>query len=269
MAAVPTVAIERAYGVTNIRSHIPLELDLDDHNYDAWRELFLKHCLAFDVLGHVEGTLVPTGDNDQSWKKRDGLVKLWIYGTLLSFDHHSKLEVRIENQFRNNKEARAIQLDNELRTKEIGDMSVKDYCHSLKSISDLLFNVDAPVTERTLVMYMLNGLNERFDYIINVIKHQKPFPTFEEAKSMLEMEEGRLKKPHKVSATHSDHASSSTALVASLPEPKPIQPLQQQKFNNYRSHRGNRRGRGRFNNNFQPRQPYMNWGNSPYLARPI
>lgn len=61
------------------------------------------------------------------------------------------------------------------------------------------------------------GLTRRFDNIIyNVIKHQKPFLTFEEAKSMLEMEEDRLKKAHKVSATHSDHASSSTGLVASI-----------------------------------------------------
>lgn len=184
-------AIERAYGVTNIKSHIPIILDQNDHNYDAWRELFLTHCLTFDVLGHVDGTSVPANATDAPWHKRDGLVKLWIYGTLApplfrnSFQTGGTTRdvwVRIENQFRNNKEARTIQLDNELRTKEIGDMTIQDYCQSLKSLSDLLANVDAPVNERTLVMYMLNGLNERFDNIINVIKHQKPFPSFEDAK---------------------------------------------------------------------------------------
>lgn len=52
-------AIERAFGVPNIKSHIPIILDFYDHNYDVWRELFLTYCLTFDVLGHVDGTSVP------------------------------------------------------------------------------------------------------------------------------------------------------------------------------------------------------------------
>ena len=46
--------------------------------------------------------------------------------------------LRVENQFKNNKEARAIQLDNKIRTMEIGDMTVREYCQKLKSVADLL-----------------------------------------------------------------------------------------------------------------------------------
>ena len=74
--------VERDFGVTNIKHHIPVTLDYQDHNYDAWRELLPTHCLAFDVLGHVDGTSLPADDNDTPWQKRDGLVKLCIYGTL-------------------------------------------------------------------------------------------------------------------------------------------------------------------------------------------
>ena len=56
--------LERPYGVTNIKSHIPLILYIDDHNYDAWRELFLTHCQSFDVAGHLDGTTLPADDND-------------------------------------------------------------------------------------------------------------------------------------------------------------------------------------------------------------
>lgn len=187
--------VERAYGVTNIKSHIPIILDMDDHNYDVWRDLFLTHCLTFDVLGHVDGSLNPTGANDQAWNKRDGLVKLWIYRTLApplfksTFKTAGKARdiwLRIENQFRNNKEVRAMQIDNDLCTLEIGDLSIRDYCQSLKSLADLLTNLDSPVSDRNLVMYMLNGLNKNYDNIINVIKHQKPFPSFDDAKSMLQ-----------------------------------------------------------------------------------
>lgn len=258
--------VERAFGVTNIKTHIPVILDLDVFNYDAWRELFLTHCLTFDLLGHVDGTTVPDGDDDTTWKKRDGLVKLWIYGTLAPPLFKSSFKVggttrdiwlRIENQFRNNKESRALQLDNDLRTKEIGDMTIHEYSHSLKSIADLLENVEAPVSDKTLVMYMLNGLNEKFDHIINVIKHQKPFPSFEDAKSMLEMEETRLKKPHKGTASHSDHSSSSTALVSTVSD-NSKNTTQRNQTRNTRGNRRGYRGRGRYHNYHQ--RPNYNWG---------
>lgn len=59
--------------------------------------------------------------------------------------------IRLENFCHENKEACVIQLDHKLRTKEIGDLSIHAYCQELKSISDLMANVDAPVLERTLV----------------------------------------------------------------------------------------------------------------------
>lgn len=256
--------VERAFGVTNIKTHIPLVLDLDVFNYDAWRELFQTHCLTFDLLGHIDGSSVPTGDDDAEWHKRDGLVKLWIYGTLAPPLFKSSFKtggtardiwLRIENQFRNNKESRAIQLDNDLRTKEIGDQTIQEYSQGLKSIADLLENVEAPVSDKTLVMYMLNGLNERFDHIINVIKHQKPFPSFEEARNMLELEETRLKKHTKPSATHTDSASSSTALITTHRDVK----TDNQTRNQGRNNRGNRRGnRGRGRHNYGYNRQYWN-----------
>ncbi|XP_013624127.1 PREDICTED: serum factor response D-like [Brassica oleracea var. oleracea] len=278
MAATNT-STERVFGVTNIKTHIPLILDLDECNYDAWRELLLMHCLTFDVLGHIDGSSTPTGDDDVAWHKRDAIVKFWLYGTLAKPLFKSTFQKggnahdvwsRIENQFRNNKEVCAMQLDNDLRNKAIGDLSVHEYCQELKSTADLLSNLDAPVADKTLVMYMLNGLNEKFDYVLNVIKHQKPFPTFEEAKNMLEMEETRLKKTQKVTASHNDHSSSSSALVATTPTNLP-----QQQHNNHRSNSGcgNRRGnkfRGRYNNNnnFHQRPNYNNWNPPPFWYGP-
>lgn len=109
-------------------------------------------------------------------------------------------------------------------------------------------------------MYMLNGLNEKFDNISNVIKHQKPFPSFDDAKSMLQDEETRLKKANKATASHGDHASSSSALVAvSSPAPAPSTTYQQPKsYNNRNKKRNNNMGKGRSNYN-QPRPPYPSW----------
>lgn len=218
--------LERAYEVTNIKTHVPLQLDIDDGNYDAWRELFFTHCQSFDVSGHLDGTLLPTDDNDDAWKKHDGLVKLRIYGTLSKNLFKSAFKTggtsreiwtRIENLFRNNKEARVIQIDQKLRTTEIGDLSVHAYCQEMKSIADLLENVGAPVTERTLVTHLLNGLNGKFDNIINVIIHRQPFPTYDEAHSMLILEEDRLNKRRRQSNNNKSDSSSKKVLVATTP----------------------------------------------------
>ncbi|EOA32658.1 hypothetical protein CARUB_v10015956mg, partial [Capsella rubella] len=266
---------ERAFGVTNIKSHIPLILDLNDHNYDAWRELFLTHCLTFDVLGHVDGSSHPANDADQPWLKRDGLVKLWIYGTLAPPLFKSTFKTGGTNQFRNNKDARVMQIDNELRTLEIGNQSIQDYCQALKSLADLLSNLDSPVNDRNLVMYMLNGLNEKFDNIINVIKHQKPLPSFDDAKSMLQDEESRLKKAHKAIASHSAHASSPAALVTTNTSDQ-TQQNQTSENKNYRPWRRNNHRNNKGRNNQQSTQPqqqqqrpqFPSWGPPAYWPTP-
>ncbi|XP_023633354.1 uncharacterized protein LOC17875093 [Capsella rubella] len=155
--------------------------------------------------------LESTPITEKRWKERDGLVKMWIYGTITDslLDTIIKagctardLWISLENLFRDNKEARAIQFENELRTLTIGDLSVHEYCHKLKSLSDLLTNVDSPISERVLVMHLLNGLTEKYDYILNVIKHKSPFPSFTKARSMLLMEESRLSKQSKPSLSN-------------------------------------------------------------------
>lgn len=102
-------------------------------------------------------------------------------------------------------------------------------------------------------MYMLNGLNEKFDNIINVIKHQKPFPSFDDAKSMLQDEESRLKKAHKLIVSHADHASSSTALIAtpSPNQPPSAQPNQNKNNRSFRRNNNRNTTKSRNNNSFQ------------------
>ena len=74
------MANDKIYGITNIKSYVPLILDLDRLNYDPWRELFKTHCIGYSVFDHLDGTnLQPT---DKEWCKVDSIVKQWIYGTL-------------------------------------------------------------------------------------------------------------------------------------------------------------------------------------------
>lgn len=110
------VQAEKAFGVTFIKSYVPIILDMQKLNYDAWRELFETHCLSFSVSGHLDGTCVPTSATDTPWKEHDGLVKMWIYRTISS-----------------------SLLDTVLKTR----CTVQNYCQKLNTLSDNLANVDS------------------------------------------------------------------------------------------------------------------------------
>lgn len=189
---------DKPFGITQIRAYVPIILDLQKLNYDTWREFFETHCLRFGVADHIDGSSSPTPTTEKQWRERDGLVKMCIYGTISETILDTVLKTKctarelwlsIENLFRDNKEVCAIELDHELRTITMGDLDLTEYCRKLKKTSDLLVNIESPVPERTLVAYLLKGFTEKYDNIINVIKHQTPFPTFAKAQSMLDMEE--------------------------------------------------------------------------------
>lgn len=188
---------------------------------------------------------------------------VWIYGTISDSIIDTVLKknstardlwLSIESLFRDNKEARALQLENELRTMVIGDLTVHEYCQKMKTTADLLANIDAPVSERALVSHLLNGLSDKFDSIINVFQDKVPFPTLLEARSMLQMEETRLSKQVKPTPHHHDNSSSSTVLYAGS-DGNSRNSHNNNYHNSGRGNRGRNRGNGRsrgkgcYNNN--------------------
>nr|GEU30160.1 RNA-directed DNA polymerase, eukaryota [Tanacetum cinerariifolium] len=50
------VANEKPYGINNIKTYIPLVLDLNELNYDSWSKLFTLHCKSFRVLDIIQRT---------------------------------------------------------------------------------------------------------------------------------------------------------------------------------------------------------------------
>ncbi|EOA14367.1 hypothetical protein CARUB_v10027552mg [Capsella rubella] len=107
-------ATDRSLTLTQIKAHIPIILDMNQVNYDIWRELFEMHCHSFTCLGHLDGTSVSAGPDDTQWSQIDGTINMWIYGTisesLLKTVLKTKCTARemwttIENFFRDNKEA--------------------------------------------------------------------------------------------------------------------------------------------------------------------
>lgn len=84
---------EMSFGISSMENHVPLVLDLDQLNYDAWCKLLTSLCESFGLLGYLDGTVENTGVNELEWRRLDSLVKMWIYGTL----SHSLLQMVLKN----------------------------------------------------------------------------------------------------------------------------------------------------------------------------
>jgi hypothetical protein len=66
------------------------------------------------------------------------------------------------------------------------------YYHRLKALSDALRDVGQPVTDQTLVLMCLRGLNPRFFDITTLVTVQTPLPSFLQTRSLLLLREMQL-----------------------------------------------------------------------------
>lgn len=128
--------------------------------------------MCYKVSNHLTSSIA-LGD-DPEWDTVDNIVKQWIYGTLsqsvlqsiiTSDATTTETRTTIEALFHENKEVKAIELDDELRNIQLGDSTILEYCNHIKSIADLLSNIGAPVYEKNLVTYAINGLSEKYTHV--------------------------------------------------------------------------------------------------------
>ncbi|CAH1452251.1 unnamed protein product [Lactuca virosa] len=91
----------------------------------------------------------------------------------------------LEPLYWDNKHSHSIELDNELLSLVPGDRSITEYFQKMKPIVDLLANNEAPVPEKTLLTYMLNGLSPKFENISMLIRYKDLPPTFLESRTSI------------------------------------------------------------------------------------
>jgi hypothetical protein len=134
------------------------------------------------------------------WARLDSIVVTWILGTLSPELHEVVREptetarqawLAIEAQFLGNSESRVLQLDARFRAFKQGDLSVRDYCRRMKGMADDLRALGETITDRHLVLNLLQCLNKKFDHM-KIIKRSQPFPSFHTVRNDLELEEIEL-----------------------------------------------------------------------------
>jgi hypothetical protein len=109
----------------------------------------------------------------------DNIMVTWILGTLSPKLHEIIREptetahqtwLAIEVQFLDNRELCILQLDTRFCVFKQGDLSVSDYCHRMKGMTDDLHALGETFTDRHLILNLVHGLNKRFDHMKIFIK---------------------------------------------------------------------------------------------------
>jgi len=210
------------YASVNVKTHVPIELDLRLPNYNKWNAFFTAMCGKFGLLGHIDGTIA-TRLADPTWNQPDACVRSWMYGSVsdgvldlaMAPDQTARdLYTAIRDLFQANQEPRAVILNQELASSTQGDLPIEAYAAQLKQNADALRDVGHPVQDRQLVLTLLNGLNPRLSNTADFIANTRPLPSFTSAVNMLRLKELRNANDNMV-ASNSALATSTTAACTS------------------------------------------------------
>ncbi|XP_057422763.1 uncharacterized protein LOC130716772 [Lotus japonicus] len=102
---------------------------------------------------------------------------------------------RLTDIFHDNQNARAVALEQEFSGVRMETFpNVTAYCQRLKTLSDQLRDVGAPVNNHRLVLQLISGLTDAYKGVATLIRQSNPLPTFHHARSMLTLEEAGLAK---------------------------------------------------------------------------
>ncbi|XP_074283909.1 uncharacterized protein LOC141608456 [Silene latifolia] len=256
------------FTVSNIQNKIRI-LDGTKVTYASWVRLFTLHAKGYKVLSHIDGTEPPAASaaNYDEWCEIDAHVLQWIYGTLsddllprVLEDESTAYEAwkRVENIFLNNKGARLAALEHEFNNLKLANLpSLEAYCQRLRDIAGQMKDVGAAVDNNRLVLQLVRGLPSSYDTVAAYIN--QTLPTFETARSMLELELHRQSardEPSKALVTsHSPPSDSSNW------NEKPKSNNNQPRSSNYRGNNYN----PQFNNNsnYNRRRDYRGSTNKP------
>ncbi|CAH9100364.1 unnamed protein product [Cuscuta epithymum] len=250
MASAKSPSFHPALALTNIKSFIPITLDLENVEYSSWTELLKITTRAYQVEDHIfpdetdtstaststnpppeqtpEQVLAAAAAKAESealWKRLDAMVLQWIYGTISHDLLHTILEPdstakaawdRLADLFLDNKNTRALHLETEFSNTRLESFpNIAAYCKALKTLATKLSNVGSPVNNQRLVLRIVNGLPPAYDSVASLIQQTVPLPPYSQARSMLLLEETRKAQQHNSSPTALVH----TGAPVGVPRP--------------------------------------------------
>ncbi|XP_066163983.1 uncharacterized protein [Oryza sativa Japonica Group] len=159
------VIFANPYATVNVKTHVPITLELKNPNFNKWKTFFTSMCGKFGLLPHIDGT-APSRPDDSAWAQADCCVRGLLFGFIsdsilnivMEPDQTARdLWLVIDDLFQANKEPHAIYLSHEFHSMTQGDLSIADYRQKVKTAADALRDVGHPVSESQIVLNLLNG----------------------------------------------------------------------------------------------------------------
>ena len=185
----PGPSLASALATINVKTHIPFALKLDPPNYSTWRELFLTLTGKFGVLSHIDGTPAHEAP-DATWLAIDCSICSLIYSSLsprvmrLIMESGASAHIiwtKAAILFLDNKASRAMTLEAKFRSMSQGDLPVLEYAQWLKDLADGLTDLEQPVSDSTLLLALLRGVNEPLRGMASILNTKTLLPSFLEA----------------------------------------------------------------------------------------
>jgi hypothetical protein len=218
----PQAVVVHPYTVVNVKTHIPVTLEMKNPNFTKWASFFKDLCGKFNLRPHIDGPPPPAGD--PSWDIAECTVRGWILNTVadsvldlaITDENQSahELWVAIEGLFRSNRAPRVVFLLEEFHSLKQGDLTIDEYCQRLKIKAAALRDVGETIEDARLVLSLLCGLNPCFSGTANDIANSAVLPSFSRAREMLSLKELRLANDEKVTAASAMVASSGSTCTS-------------------------------------------------------
>ncbi|KAH9670341.1 putative LRR receptor-like serine/threonine-protein kinase [Citrus sinensis] len=136
----------------------------------------------------------------QIWRSHDQILLGWLLSTLsegilslvINCESSSGVWKTLEKKFGVQSEARVLQLRYELNTLKKESLSIEDYCVKMKAIADKLASAGSSITEKDLMLTILNGLGSGYRDIATFITGSRM--EFDDAYALLLTHETRLEQ---------------------------------------------------------------------------
>ncbi|KAL5830411.1 hypothetical protein ACOSQ3_019879 [Xanthoceras sorbifolium] len=209
--------------------NLPIKLNSD--NYIYWKALVLSAIRTIELDDFITGARLCSNKFIEStaangvdkeliinpdfleWKRFDQFLLGWLLTTISEslidqfVECLSALEAwrALESLFSQQSMAKILQLKQQLQSLKKGSSSINDYFLKVKSIGNGLRAVGQAVSDRDLLLNVLNGLGHEYDPVVVLVSQQHSI-TLLEAQYMLLIHEQRI--DHLNSAVHVDVFSS-------------------------------------------------------------
>ncbi|XP_066311601.1 uncharacterized protein [Miscanthus floridulus] len=127
----------------------------------------------------------------------------------------------LEDEFLGQRESCALLLEAEFRSFKQGALSITDYCRRLETMVASLAEFGDLIIDRQLVLTLFCGLNEKFCHMVSNMKMQRPFPTFDGARTLLLLGEINL---NDIPADDTHATPPAPPALVAAPTPPPQRP---------------------------------------------